>query len=185
MTTTAPTPLLTVPGLDGPVCADGVCTIRTPTNDKETLVSSTISAVDPALRFEMLDLVTRYATAIDIRDWDLFRSAFADNAEVDFGHAIGSWSDADSFTAFMRDTHQPAGRTQHRMSNTVITGTDPLTARTYGDAIVLEADNTKGTIGTAWYDDEFVRTEDGLKIARRRTSMVLYTPVGPNLAANM
>ncbi|WP_354570068.1 nuclear transport factor 2 family protein [Glaciihabitans sp. UYNi722] len=141
--------------------------------------------LDPALRFEILDLVTRYATAIDTKDWDLFRSTFANEVVIDYGPAVGSWTDPDAFTTFMRDGHQPAGRTLHRMSNTTITGTDPLTARTYGDGIVLEADNTKGTLATAWYDDEITPTSTGLKISRRTVHMILFTPVGPNLAATM
>lgn len=107
-------------------------------------MSTTISA---DLRFEVLDLVYRYATGIDTRDWDLFRTVFTDDAEVDFGFA--RWESGDAFAAFMQETHDPAGRTLHRMTNTVITGVAPLTARTYGDALVLEGDNLAGTIANA------------------------------------
>jgi hypothetical protein len=33
---------------------------------------------------------------------------------------VAQWTGAEAFTIFMRDTHNPAGRTLHRMSNTVI-----------------------------------------------------------------
>lgn len=134
-------------------------------------------------RFEILDLVHRYATGIDTRDWNLFRSAFTDDAHVDFGFA--HWDGAAAFTTFMRETHDPAGRTLHRMTNTVVTGVDPLTARTYGDALVLQADNLTGTIANAWYDDELVRTEQGLQIRRRAVHMISMRAIGPNLAADM
>ncbi|WP_051792189.1 nuclear transport factor 2 family protein [Amycolatopsis jejuensis] len=140
-----------------------------------------MTTVDPALRFEILDLVTRYATAIDTRDWVLFRSTFTADADVDYGFA--KWSDADSFTKFMQENHDPAGMSLHRMSNTVITGVDPLAARTYGDALILSPDNSKGTVSNAWYDDEFVRTEErGLRISRRHLRMTSLIETGPNQA---
>ena len=173
---------------DATVCVDGVCAVPTPRSaltqkakyDMSTLPTSSIS---PAQRFEILDLINRYATGIDTRDWELFRSAFAHDAQVDFGFA--QWTGAQEFTTFMRDTHDPAGRTLHRMTNTTITSAEPLTARTYGDAIVLQADNVTGTIANAWYDDELTRTENGLQIQRRTVRMISMRTIGPNLAAEM
>lgn len=141
-------------------------------------------AVEPAEHFGVLDVVYRYSTGIDTRDWLLFRSAFTDDAEVDFGFA--RWADADTFASFMRETHEPAGRTLHRMSNTVVTrgpkGT--LIGRTYGDAVVLEADNGYGTIANAWYDDTFVPGDEGYRISRRAVHMISMRKIGPNLAAS-
>lgn len=167
---------------DATVCVDGVCAIPTPTfSQKETTPMPT--AVTPADRFEILDLINRYSTGIDTRDWNLFASTFADDAQVDFGFA--QWSGAEAFTTFMRDTHDPAGRTLHRMTNTTITGTEPLTARTYGDAIVLQADNATGTIANAWYDDVLARTPHGLQIQSRTVHMISMRTIGPNLAVEM
>jgi 3-phenylpropionate/cinnamic acid dioxygenase small subunit len=136
-------------------------------------------------RFAVFDAIHRYATGIDTRDWTLFRNAFTDDAAVDFGFA--RWSDGDSFTSFMRDTHESAGRTLHRMSNTVVTRSDAgqLSARTYGDAIVLEADNVSGTVANAWYDDTFVVTDEGYRISSRTIHMISMRTIGPNLAADM
>jgi hypothetical protein len=134
-------------------------------------------------RFEVIDLINRYATAIDTRDWDLFQTAFSDDAQVDYGFA--TWDSATAFRKFMEEVHTPAGRTLHRMSNTVITGADPLTARTYGDAVVLEGDHLKGTVANGWYDDDFVRTEHGLQIRRRFHHMISMRNIGPNIAADM
>jgi 3-phenylpropionate/cinnamic acid dioxygenase small subunit len=143
------------------------------------------AAVTADERFAVLDTIYRYATGIDTRDWELFRTAFTDDAAVDFGFA--QWADSDSFVAFMRDGHDPAGRTLHRMSNTVITraADGELTARTYGDAVVLHADNAAGTIANAWYDDTLVRTDDGYRIRRRTLHMISLRDIGPNLAADL
>jgi len=183
----------------GMVCVDGVCTIPNPTASGhpptgETMTSTTAplaaatepaSAVTAEERFAILDTIYRYATGIDARDWALFRTAFTDDATVDFGFA--QWTDGDSFATFMRETHDPAGRTLHRMSNTVVTRTDEgeLTARTYGDAVVLQADNVTGTIANAWYDDTFAATEDGYRISSRTVHMISMRAIGPNLAAEM
>ena len=169
------------------VCADGVCTIPDPANtQKEKSPMSTHlpgSTIAPVERFEILDLINRYSTGIDTRDWGLFQSAFTSDAQVDFGFA--QWTGAEAFTIFMRDTHDPAGRTLHRMTNTTITSVDPLTVRTYGDAVVLQADNVTGTIANAWYDDVLTRTEHGLQIQRRTVRMISMRAIGPNLAADM
>lgn len=163
------------------VCVGDTCTIPIP-NPKEERHMST-PTLPAETRFEILDLMHRYATAIDIRDWELFQSAFTDDALVDFGFA--QWTGSEAFTVFMREAHDPAGRTLHRMSNTVITGVDPVTVRTYGDAVVLHADNVTGTIANAWYDDEVVRTGNGLQIRRRTVHMISMRDIGPNLAAEL
>lgn len=182
-----------IPATGGKLCVDGTCNIPTVTESGhqttgERMTNDTTTAT-PAVtaeqRFAILDTIYRYATGIDIRDWDLFRSAFTDDAAVDFGFA--QWSDGDSFTAFMRETHEPAGRTLHRMSNTVVTRsvTNELTARTYGDAVVLQADNTTGTIANAWYTDTLVALEGGYRISHREVHMISMRTIGPNLAAEM
>lgn len=189
-------PLITVGS--GVQCIDGVCELPSfPANqqkDEDTMttnananasesVRSIITADD---RFAVLDTIYRYATAIDIRDWSLFRTVFTDDAYVDFGFM--TWDSGDTFTTFMQETHDPAGRTLHRMSNTVITDTgdeNTIQARTYGDAVVLQADNTTGTIANAWYDDTLVRTAEGYRIARRVVHMISMRNVGRNLAAEM
>jgi len=140
--------------------------------------------VDRALRDEIEELVTRYATALDLRDWDMLRTVFADDAHIDYGPLMGTWDDADEFTAFMRQAHASAGRSIHRMTNIVVAPGGALAARTYGDSIILDAANeANGDHGAAIYDDTFVRTPDGLTIAGRRTQVVLYEKFTGNLAA--
>lgn len=142
----------------------------------------TISAEE---RFAVLDAIYRYAAGIDNRDWTLFRTAFTDDAYVDFG--FQQWDNGDDYTTFMQQTHDPAGRSLHRMSNTTITraDNDEVEARTYGEALILQADNTVGTIANGWYDDTLVRTSDGYRIRRRILHMISMRNIGPNLAAEM
>ena len=119
-----------------------------------------------------------YATGIDRRDWTLFHSIFTDDCELDYGE-IGAFKGADAVTEFMRQAHALAGHTMHRLTNQVITvDGDSAQARTYVDALIMLADNSSGVNAAGFYDDEFVRTEKGWQIARRRFIQVRVAAVG-------
>jgi 3-phenylpropionate/cinnamic acid dioxygenase small subunit len=129
-------------------------------------------------RQDISDLLVRYATGIDRRDWALFRTVFTDDCELDYGE-IGVWKGVDAVTDFMEQVHAMAGHTMHRMSNQVITvDGDTAEARTYVDALIMAGDNKSGVNGIGFYDDEIVRTADGWRIARRRFTAVRVATVG-------
>lgn len=74
-------------------------------------------------RARITDHVLRYATGIDRRDWQLYRSIFADPLTIDFS----SWSgepaasmNADDWVAGVRATLEPFDATQHVLTNFVI-----------------------------------------------------------------
>lgn len=123
-------------------------------------------------RADISDVLTRYATGIDRRDWPLFRTAFTEDCVLDYGE-IGTWQGVAAVTEFMDQSHAMAGHTMHRLTNMAITVTgDTATARTYVDGLILAADNASGVNAIGFYDDELSRTVDGWRIARRR-----FTPV--------
>lgn len=129
-------------------------------------------------RQDIADVLLRYATGIDRRDWPLFRTAFADDCELDYGD-IGSWSGVDAVTEFMDVSHSMAGHTMHRLTNQVISVSgDAAEARTYVDALILAPDNASGVNAVGFYDDELVRTAAGWRIARRRFTPVRVSAVG-------
>jgi 3-phenylpropionate/cinnamic acid dioxygenase small subunit len=131
------------------------------------------TTVDREVRQDVAEVLVRYAAGIDQRDWTLFRSCFTDDCDADYG-TIGVWHGGDAITAWMRDAHEPAGHTMHRITNQVVAPSgDGVAARSYVDALVMFADNTSGTRAVGYYDDELVLTDDGWKIARRRFTMVL------------
>jgi hypothetical protein len=51
--------------------------------------------VDRDVRQDVADVLVRYATGIDRRDWALLRSCFTDDCEADYGE-IGGWHSADA-----------------------------------------------------------------------------------------
>ena len=139
----------------------------------------TARAVDREVRQEVADLLVRYATGIDRRDWELLRSCFTDDCVADYGD-IGTWNGGDEITEWMRNTHEPLGHSLHRITNpTVAASGDAVTARSYVDAIVLGPDNARGAQAVGYYDDVVVRTDDGWKIARRRFTLVRMQVIEP------
>lgn len=146
---------------------------------------TTTNPVDAQLQADVVDAVTRYATGLDTRDWDLFHSAFTDDAAIDYGPLMGSFTSAADFTAYMREAHAPAGLSVHRMTNVVVrVDGDTITARTYGDALLqYREDPSTYDHSAGYYDDVLVRTPNGLKIASRTTTTVLYEHGAGNLAA--
>jgi 3-phenylpropionate/cinnamic acid dioxygenase small subunit len=129
-------------------------------------------------RQDIADVLLRYATGIDRRDWPLFRSVFTDDCELDYGE-VGSWRGVDAVTEFMQQAHALAGHTMHRLTNQVVTvDGDSAQTRTYVDALIMLADNNSGVNAAGFYDDEFVRTEKGWQIARRRFVQVRVAAVG-------
>ena len=65
------------------------------------------------------DLLVRYATGIDRRDWDLFRTVFTEDCELDYGD-IGVWRGVDAVVDFMIAAHDMAGHTLHRITNATV-----------------------------------------------------------------
>lgn len=129
-------------------------------------------------RQDIADLLLRYATGIDRRDWPLFRTVFTDDCELDYGE-IGVWSGVDAVTEFMQQAHAMVGHTLHRLTNQVIAlDGDTADARSYVDALIMVADNTSGVNGIGYYDDQIVRTDAGWRIARRRFIAVRVATVG-------
>lgn len=128
-------------------------------------------------RQEISDVLVRYATGIDTRDWPLFRTVFTDDCELDYGE-IGTWRGVDAVVEFMTAAHEMAGYTLHRITNQAATvDGDTATARAYIDALIMSQDNTSGVSAAGFYDDELVRTDTGWRILRRTFTPVLLRTV--------
>lgn len=124
-------------------------------------------------RRQIAELLQRYATAIDSKDWPLLRSCFSDDAKTDYGD-IGQWSHADAITEFMAEVHAGMRDTKHMLHNIAITvqAPDRATAVTYVHAVLVPAQEPNEWIdAVGQYDDEIVRTEGGWRIASRVFTM--------------
>ncbi|HET6950406.1 MAG TPA: nuclear transport factor 2 family protein [Acidimicrobiales bacterium] len=132
---------------------------------------------DRAARQDIAELLVRYASAIDRRDWALLRTCFTDDCRADYGD-IGVWDGVEAITAYMTRSHATLGHTLHRITNQAVTvGGDRASARSYVDAVLMAADGDSGLNAVGFYDDELVRVAGEWRIARRRFTMVRLGPV--------
>jgi len=129
-------------------------------------------------RQEIGDVLIRYATAIDGRDWNLLRGCFTADCAVDYG-PVGSWSGVEELVTFMVAAHAGAGHTLHRVTNVVaeVDG-DDATARAYVDALIMNPDGSGGVTAAGSYADRLVRTADGWQIATRTFTPARFASVG-------
>lgn len=138
-----------------------------------------MTTLDAAARTEIAEVLVRYATGIDTRDWAAFRTCFTDDCEADYG-PIGTWHGVDEITAWMTQAHADCGHTLHRITNIAVdqTGDGVVRARCYVDALVLDRENRRGVQAAGYYEDVLTHTRDGWRISRRRFTSVLFQEVG-------
>src|SRR5262245_28986580 len=138
----------------------------------------TFQMIDRDIRQDVAELLVRYATAIDQRDWVLFRTCFTNDCHADYG-TIGVWEGVDAITEFMTKTHAPMGHTLHRISNPAVAQKGAgVTSRAYVDLVAMAPDGQRGVHAVGFYDDELVPTNEGWKIARRRFTQVHLSTIG-------
>lgn len=141
-------------------------------------------AADPAVVGAVSEVLVRYATGIDRRDWELFRSCFTDDCEVNYGtlptgEAL-AWNRSYDMAAWMETAHREMGHTLHRITNQRVEGgATTATARCYVDVLLMTPDGELIMNGAGFYDDGLVLTADGWKIAQRTFTAVRMQPAAP------
>lgn len=122
-------------------------------------------------RIEINDLLIRYTTAIDTKDYSLLDTCFVPDAHLDYTSAGGIAGAYPEVRQWLEKALAPFAVTVHFISNSVVDlGSDEAKART----CVLNPmgfPNPDGsmhmfTVG-AYYNDELVRTEAGWRIRKR------------------
>ncbi len=119
-------------------------------------------------RRDITATLVAYATAIDTKDWALFRSVFADDCVFDGGgHRMEG---VEQLTEHMRVLHEPLDRSLHHLGNFVI-DVDGATARakTYLDAVLVQRNHPTGPMlrVTGSYDDALIQRAGRWVISRR------------------
>jgi 3-phenylpropionate/cinnamic acid dioxygenase small subunit len=124
------------------------------------------------------EVLVRYATGIDRRDWPRFRTCWTDDVETDYaGLRIDG---VDALTDYMTAAHRDMGETRHQLSNFAIdVDGDTATARSYVHAVLMvrpgDPEAYIDVIGS--YDDDLVRAAEGWRIRRRAFTLVrMLTP---------
>lgn len=122
-------------------------------------------------RAEIQDVITRYAYAIDDRNWDDLDHVFTPDAIIDYSEVGGPIGTLDETKAFLGQsmTNFPAYQHLSTTSEIIISG-DTARARTIlFNPMVMNHEGAERVffIGL-WYRDELVRTAQGWRIQHRR-----------------
>lgn len=125
-------------------------------------------------RQDISDVLIRYASGIDRRDWDLFRSCFTADCTADYGD-VGTFEGVEALTAFMIESHATMGHTLHRISNVAVDiEGDRATSRCYYDAALLDPDGLTGLNPVGFYDDDLVLDGGIWRIEHRKVTIATF-----------
>jgi hypothetical protein len=131
----------------------------------------TLSIQEISDRLEILDLMARYADAVDRHDWDALDRLFTADAFIDYTAMGGSSGDLATSKAFLADTAAPFFPLwQHLLGQTVLDiDGDTARARTWchNPMVMRDGDDPHLMMCGLWYRDDLVRTEAGWRISRR------------------
>ncbi len=121
---------------------------------------------------EIRQLKYRYLRSLDLKRWDEFEATFVPEATGDYGEGLEFTSRA-ALVAFMRDSLGPRVVTLHQCHHPEIAvDGDDATGTWYLEDKVIMAEHRLILEGAAFYEDRYVRTPDGWRIAHtgyRRT----------------
>lgn len=131
----------------------------------------TLSLQQISDRIEIQDLLVRYTSAIDGKDWALLDTCFTKDAHLDYTSAGGIAGDYPKVRAWLEAALAPFPMTVHYITNSVVElAGDAAKART---AVFnpMGFQNQDGTLHHfnvgAYYNDRLVRTPDGWRIRER------------------
>jgi 3-phenylpropionate/cinnamic acid dioxygenase small subunit len=138
-------------------------------------------SAEPAVVAGVSEVLVRYATSIDSRDWKLFRTCFTDDCQVDYGKLpngeVQRWDSVEAMATWMETAHQDMGHTLHRITNQRVEGDERrVRARCYVDVLLTTPAGELIVHGAGFYNDELLQTTDGWKIATRRFTSVRMEP---------
>ena len=128
-------------------------------------------------RIEIDDLLVRYTSAIDGKDWALLDTCFTPDADVDYVSSGGIKGKYPEVRAWLAKALAIFPVTIHSISNSTIeVSGDTATGRTLvNNPMCLRDGEGNETIFTvwAWYHDDLVRTGAGWRIAKRYEEQLL------------
>jgi len=123
-----------------------------------------------ANRIEIDDLLTRYATAVDSKDWALYNTCFTEDAFIDYESAGGIKGKRPEVVAWLEKTLAIFPMTQHVVCNREIEiDGEHATARSifYNPMALPSDDSQKLFFEGGYYNDKLIKTADGWRIRER------------------
>ena len=121
-------------------------------------------------RLEIDDLLTRYANALDDRDWERWAACFTADARIDYTAAGGIQGSLPEVRAWLEQVMPGFKMTQHLVTNKEIRlDGDTATCRSclFNPMGVADGDGMMVVLECGTYRDRLVRTAAGWRIAER------------------
>lgn len=121
-------------------------------------------------RIEIDDLLTRYATALDAKDWDTWASCFTPDAFIDYTAAGGVKGTLPQVRQWLTEVMAGFPMTQHLVTNRAVQiAGDTATCRSclFNPMGVPDNGSLMVFFEGGYYRDTLVRTADGWRIAKR------------------
>jgi hypothetical protein len=123
---------------------------------------------------QVIDVINRYAYALDGANWPLLRTVWADDVDADFGTG-DTWNSGDALNDFMEKFHTGL-KTMHMNGNYVIDDAGPGKAkgRTYVRARLFKPDGALLMRFAGWYNDEFAKIDGKWRITKRQVHTIEF-----------
>ena len=121
-------------------------------------------------RIEIDDLLTRYATALDAKDWNLFTTCFTLDATIDYTGAGGIKGTLPEVRQWLAEVMERFPMTQHLVTNRAVqVSGDSATCRSclFNPMGARDDDGLVVFLEGGYYRDKLVRTADGWRITER------------------
>lgn len=119
-------------------------------------------------RDEIIEVVNRYAWALDLKRFDRLAEVFTADVEADYDGP--RWTGRDRLVSDMARFHNRVDGTQHLIGSHLVRVDDDTARSTSSAHVVITRRDKQGwlyfSMG-ARYDDELQRTPDGWRICRR------------------
>jgi 3-phenylpropionate/cinnamic acid dioxygenase small subunit len=118
-------------------------------------------------RMEITDLLSRYARAVDTKDWALWRSVFTEDAHLDYRSAGGPVGGREEVGDWLEAALADFPMTQHLITNVEVTfdGDTATVHALFFNPMTFPGQDEPASCGGT-YDHEVVRTSDGWKSVR-------------------
>ncbi len=129
-----------------------------------------ITLQDVADRIEIDDLLTRYATALDAKDWELFATCFTPDAFIDYTGAGGIKGNLPEVRAWLAQVMAGFPMTQHLVTNRAVQvsgATATCRSCLFNPMGVRDGDGLAVFLEGGYYRDKLLRTPAGWRIAER------------------
>lgn len=137
-------------------------------------------------RLAIDDLLTRYATAVDRRDWDLWESCFTPDARIDYTAFGGIAGPVKQVRAWLETVMPRFEMSQHLVVNRDVTieGDTARSRAAFFNPMALSTPEGRMLFfDGGYYVDRLVRTPAGWRIWQRVEEFSYSTRLAPLLAA--